>query len=97
MKIIDLLNKIAEGEKTRGIINVKDWDLEKQPNIPNLINTNIDELNKEIEIESFHNIELFNNSNKIEPIVKKNLTRNQKQLANKLNEVIEVLNGLNRS
>lgn len=104
MKIIDLLNKIASGEtppkKIKYGYTICYYNEEQEDYLvdgdmslfSDYVRFALSDLNTDIEI-----LEEDKKIENIEPLVKKNFTRNQKQLANKLNEVIEVLNGLNRS
>ena len=101
MKIIDLLNMIAEGKEVPKKIKYVKYNYEAYTydnDIKDYISdrgnyglfatatlTHI--LNDTVEI-------IEKDNNKIEKLKKTNFTRNQKKIANKVNEIIEILNNM---
>lgn len=97
MKIIDLLNKIANSEDTPEYITYYNMLKDKtdvmlacKSNIFYKLDQQEIQLNSRIEKYTVNN----NNNNKIEKLKNKKFTKNQKQIANKLNEIIDKLNDM---
>ena len=89
MKIIDLLNKIANGEEVRFKIDENPYHCYRYSNL-------YDEVEKE-EVKWYlsedwlnEEVEVIEEDKKIEKIkVKSNFTHNQKKIVRKINEIIE--------
>ena len=95
MKVIDLLNKIANGEDVPKKIKAGNiiWSFDKKEKTYFMNNTNIqlfyvEEITKKLNDE----VEILEEEQKIpEKLKKANMTHNQAKLANKINEIIDYL------
>lgn len=97
IKIIDLFNKIANGEETprKFIFNGDEFYLQGK------YYYRCDEKHQIFEesfiLENLNNeIELIEEDNKIEKLTMSRFTRNQKAIAKKVNEIIDYLNKENK-
>jgi hypothetical protein len=97
MKIIDLLNKIAKGEKIRFKDTYRSYDeCDISTFLENYITANwdwveddTDWLNEEVEVED-------KEYEDIQKIKNRRFTRNQKQIASKINELIDAVNEMRK-
>lgn len=102
IKIIDLLNKIANKEK---VPNEIIYEGKHYYNVGNeeqayYENSELDDCMLFLAIYNEKGlndyVEILEEDKKIELLIKKNFTRNQKQIANKINEIIDYLNKENK-
>jgi len=100
MKIIDLLNKLANGEDVPKIFMYDKLVFQLDGNryrdgegdyLTDSIAYDFSNLNDEIQvIERLYYQQVHDNT--IEPLVLQNFTSNQKKIARKVNEIIKILN-----
>lgn len=95
IKIIDLLNMISKGKEVPKKIKYKDDIYIHVDNHCYVCEETYEILSNNIYAE--HNslndeIEIIEEDKKIEPLILKNFTSNQKKIARKVNEIIDYLN-----
>ena len=100
MKVIDLLNKIAKGEKVPKKIRIEHWcySFEWVEHLENYYDEDSDidlmsalSMSKE---ELNYGVKIIQEKKDIEKLKNKRFTRNQKQIAGKINELIDAVNEL---
>ena len=102
MKVIDLFNKIANGEEVPRKIKYRDniyvytddgYRYDDGLQVLWLVNDiNIDDVDKKGEMVLNKEIEIIEEDKKIEKLTMSRFTRNQKAIAKKVNEVIDYIN-----